>query len=145
MTNNTNTIKAGYRLTVISWENDGDHYNTVTKDGLDGIETGYLVKLLSMLKKGHYSGGFGNLYDPDDEQLLKFGQAIEELGSNLTEWLTFNEGYETLEDLAYAFTEVICDYTGSSENYHTRMVESIKVEFIPEDITLLNVTEQFIK
>lgn len=27
-------IKAGYRLTVTSWENDADNYRTVSVDGL---------------------------------------------------------------------------------------------------------------
>lgn len=30
----TSKIKAGYHITSVSWENDGDHYRTVVVEGL---------------------------------------------------------------------------------------------------------------
>ena len=137
------TIKAGYRLTVVSWENDGDHYNTVIKDGLEEVEVGHLVKLLSMLKKAYHDGGHGNLYEPDDVELERFAKAIEALGSEVTDFLTYGQGYKETSDLTYDFMEMIYDYTGSSEGYYTRMVEFIGVEFVSEEITFLDVSASF--
>ena len=139
------TIKAGYRITVVSWENDADNYNTLSVDGLqDEKEVQILVKLISLLKKAHHDGGHGNLYEPDEHQLENLADAIIALGEDVVSYVC--EGFLDKEkgELGYQFSEIIGDYTGYSECYHTRMVESIVVEYIPEDVTFEDVTAQFV-
>ncbi len=66
-------IKAGYRLTVTSWENDGDNYNTKSQDGLTKEESVFLVELITLFKSRHNRHGlsrtFGNMYDPSDKEI----------------------------------------------------------------------------
>ena len=42
-------IKKGYQLVVDSWENDGDHSQQISKDGLSREDTEFLVKLLEFI------------------------------------------------------------------------------------------------
>ena len=42
-------IPAGYQLSVVSWENDGDHYNTEVMNGLSEEEVKFLVEICLFL------------------------------------------------------------------------------------------------
>ena len=70
-------IKAGYRITVTSWENDADYYNTNTVDGLDEQETKFHVDLLKLIAGSNCNDStvFGNMYDPRDSKLEEFEKA----------------------------------------------------------------------
>ena len=60
-----NEIKAGYRITVDSWENDGDHNNTKSREGLTKEETAFDIDLLRAYEK-HYGNechGWGGEVD----------------------------------------------------------------------------------
>ena len=49
-------IKKGFRLTVESWENDGDHTRTISKDGLTKQEVEDILTILKFYKKGFWEG-----------------------------------------------------------------------------------------
>lgn len=137
------TIKAGYRLTVTSWENDADNYRTITKDGLEESEVRFIIILLSLIKSSHHDGGCGNLFEPDKKDLEKLTEAILDLGVVVVAKLT--EGFLSKEqdELPYQYHEIVNEYTGWSANYFTRVVESIKVEYVPQEIIITNVSAQF--
>ena len=139
------TIKAGYRITVDSYENDGDSSNTNSIDGLSELEAKFHVELLSLYTS---EGGFGNVYDFDDSEFPteddynKARLAIvskPEYQQFISDWYIKNPEY-----FADAGSDIISDYTGDSE-WATRQVESILVEYVPEEITLEDVTSQFLK
>lgn len=138
------TIKAGYRLTVTSWENDADNYNTIIKDGLEESYVRYIITLLSLVRQSSHDGGFGNLYEPDNIELDELSKAILDLGDDVVAKITEDFLSKDPAELAYQYGEVIGDYTGyGEENRFTRVVESIIVEYVPQEITIEDVSAQF--
>ena len=140
----TSKIKAGYRITSVSWENDGDHYHTVIKEGLKE-EDAKLIGTLGKLMQSRKSG-LENNYEASDKDLKK-GHAF---------YLPTFEQYEHLfskHDMAlyrqdcYAIMEYITEnITGySSEEYALRVLESMKIEYFPEDVVIEDVTKKFFK
>lgn len=123
-------IKKGYRVTVVSWENDADNYNTKSCDGLSKKGAQFDVDMLALLQGGR---GFGNMYQPKDSELKKFKEAIAEVAQKHDE-VSFD--IDAAMDLYY-------DYCGGSE-FYTRFVEKITVEFIPEEIHIQDVTKEFV-
>lgn len=126
------TIKAGYRMTVTSWENDADHYNTITKDGLTENDVKLYVDVLRLA-----ADGFGNMYEPSDKEMEKFGEAV---------WLVFDKNghkYEQPDGCIDEGAEIIGEFCGYSEHYFTRVVEKIIVEYVPQEIVIEDVTKKF--
>lgn len=132
------TIKPGYRITVTSWENDADNYNTKTLDGLTEHEAGYHVDLLKLIAGSHCNDKtvFGNMYEPRDSEVEAFEKAVTEV---LEKHKKLEAGYDPL-DIAI---DMLYVYTGGSEGYLTRVVESIVVEFVPHEIIIEDVSKQF--
>lgn len=144
------TIKAGYRLTVTSWENDGDHYNTKVSEGWTKDEVAFLVPFIKTT-----CDLLGNEYEPEDSVIEKATSKILKVVDDhpsvhesdklkcyftpATEDEKSSEYYSPLEGVS----ELIYDFVGSSECSWTRVCESIKVEYIPQDIMIRDVTAQF--
>lgn len=137
-------IKAGYRITSVSWENDADNYRTIVKEGIKEEEA-HLIGDLGKLMKTRKSG-LENCYDPSDEDL--------EIGHKF--YLPTFEKYAGLfskHDMnifrtdAYGIMEYIVDnITGSSnEDYALRVLESMKIEYFPEEVVIEDVTKKFVK
>jgi hypothetical protein len=131
-------IKAGYRITVTSWENDADNYNTKTLGGLNEHEAGYHVDLLKLIAGSHCSDEtvFGNMYEPEDSEVEAFEKAV-------TEVLEKHKKLEVEYDPLDIAIDMLYKYTGGSEDYLTRVVESIVVEFVPHEIIIEDVSKQF--
>ena len=113
-------IEKGYTLTVTSWENDGDNYNTesMTVETLE--EARRIYRVCNELFKSDDEGGVGNSMSGESEEV------IEEYIENNPE-LKLTEG--EIRDLSY-------DLMGSSEYYDYRVCESVSVTYSPEDIYL---------
>lgn len=135
-------IKAGYRITSVSWENDGDNYRTVIKEGLKEEETKLIGEIGKLMKSR--KSGLENSYEPDDKELNK-GHAF---------YLPVFEKYEHLfskHDMsiyradAYGIMSYIVDnITGySAEGYALRVLESMKIEYFPEDVVIEDVTKKY--
>lgn len=126
-------IKAGYRITVVSWENDGDNYRTKTVDGLDEATARYHVDLLKLLSNNK----FGNMYDPSTEEIDEFRAEI----------IKVMEAHNQIsEEAKYSFDHALEDvgeYTGYGEDFYTRVVERIAVEYVPQEIELEDVSSKF--
>jgi len=133
-------IKAGYRLTVSSWENDADSYNTRTIDGLDDNKVRFHVDLLKLIAGSRHNGPtFGNMYDPSDKELEAFEKAVIKV---LEKHPASNEGFTAAAEALDIANDIIGDYTGYSE-FYTRVVESIVVEYVPQEITIEDVSTKF--
>jgi hypothetical protein len=133
------TIPAGYRLTVVSWENDGDNYNTKVGHGLDHEETEFYIELIELCR-----GDYGNMYDPSKQDLEEFGYKILEIIKKFPKQVE-GESFETPQDALDLFNEVVYELMGASEDYYTRVLEKWIVEYIPEPINIEDVTDSFRK
>ena len=136
------TIKSGYRITVVSWENDADNYRTITRDGLLKEEAQRDVEFLKLIA-GSYNRHdtdnkvFGNLYEPRPPAIEAFTDAVRQLMAKYD--IEVNEEWP----LDY-FLEEVCEYTGWSEGYTTRVVDQITVEYVPTEIVIEDVTKEFV-
>jgi hypothetical protein len=134
-------IQAGYRVTVTTWENDGDNYNTKTVEGLTESEAEFIVKLCKI----HYSKnayktvkGFGNMYDPNDTEIEKYHAALQKmLDEHTGDTPEYCDDPEGMQEYGYKL-----GLTGGE--FYTRVCENIKVEFIPEQIEIDDVTAKFV-
>jgi hypothetical protein len=146
----SNSIKAGYRIAVTSWENDADNYRTIIKDGYTFEQMQVICELLSHM--GSRSNvpksakQFGNMYEPrsgDVESLTEFWREFLAKHAVVAKALEFTpEDDIDDDDLFYQFGEIVGEFTGSGE-FFTRVAESFTVEYVPQDITFEDVTDQF--
>lgn len=145
-------IPAGYRLTITSWENDADHYKTKVLEGVTKEEAAFLVEFCQLYSSQNepYSYGIGNMYEPSDEEVEQVRSSQFEVVSRHIETIkhsarfreqfideneqTYEEGFDIAYDLGL-----------SGGAFFTRVCASVKVEYVPHDIIIEDVTEQFVK
>lgn len=140
--NNNTIIPAGYRLSVVSWENDGDAYQTRVFEGLTRERAEFLIEVAELTSRGK----FGNLYEPSDTKLKKLGEAALALFKRFPGQSNFEpQGDEAadLEEARDCFGDLHFTLCGSSEHFYTRVLESWKIEYVPHEIVLENVSNQF--
>lgn len=146
----TTTIPAGYRITTTTWENDADNYNTEILEGQTKEQVQFYVALAKLFGSSSNSEhDIGNLYEPVEAELAKVAEVSRELFAKFPAVLQeFAElKLEDLDDLNTACNTLFemasnIGAAGSSE-FYTRVVSSQKIEFIPQDIILQDVTEVF--
>lgn len=131
-----NLIRAGYRVSVTSYENDADNFNTEVIDGLSESQAQFVVKLCKL----HKSGEYGNMYEPTEREVDEYEKAVTELFKEAhdipLDWeiTDFDSMQEAISALG------LC----SIGDYYTRVCDSIMVEYFPEYIYVQNVTDQFV-
>ena len=131
-----NLIRAGYRVSVTSYDGDGDNLNTEVIDGLSEEEAQFVVKL----SKLHKSGKYGNMIAPTIKEEAKYEKAVTKMFKGArdisSDWeiTDFNSMQEAI------FTLGLC----SVGDYYTRVCDSITVEYFSEDVYIDNVTDQFV-
>ncbi len=143
------TIPQGYRFTTHSWENDADARQTLIKEGLSKRETELLARLASIIK--NRGTGLANTYDPTEEEqeraykvlLPIFEEYIDLFDTGIKE-LTNIEWFR--KDGGYMLNYIQAKLTGEpySPDFGIRVIESFKIEYIPMDIVLEDVTNQFV-
>lgn len=133
-------IPVGYRISVTTWENDGDNYRTETIEGVDKKHVPFIVAVCRLLKSGcNNQDCYGNMYQPRDSEVEAFHEALEGLIQKYPdrpEGCDDSEG--TYECLLYEL-----GFSGS-EGFYTRVFERIKIEYVPDKIVLQDVTDQFV-
>jgi hypothetical protein len=135
-------IKAGYRLTVKSWENDDDHKNTIQKDGLSLEDTQFIVKIISL-----YKGNLGNIYEPSNKELKEEKLALRTIVDkypNAKEMLGLIDDEDMKNDDAIVdciHESILHEYMGSGE-FYTRKCEGYTVEHVPFEVNIEDVTPQ---
>ena len=142
-------IKAGYRISIKSWENDADNPQVIVIDGLTEDRVKYIIELIKMFKShNNPNSGFGNLYDGYGSKRYKLARhAIMDVMKKHDAVLTAEErDYVNGDEEDFEACEIMCDYLGvSSDNFTFRVFDSFTVEFIPYEIDLEDVTSQFEK
>lgn len=137
------TISAGYRLTVSSWENDGDNYNTKVLDGLSREECAFYVDLCKLLQGSTTSDRLANLYEPSDAELKMLGAALQGVARNHSTEITQLENIDDIELVSDQLMDVLYDLGLTGAEFHTRVCSKWMVEHLPVDVTLTEVTEEF--
>lgn len=133
-------IKAGYRITVTSWENDLDHYQVVSLDGLSRESVAVLVsmcKLFMHCRDVSYDKRVYNLYEPEDEDVARVQTAITDVLRS--HGVLGTEGYMDETDAE----ELLMDLGLMGSEFFTRVCESFVVEHVPSEIILSDVTSEF--
>ena len=140
-------IPVGYRLSVVSWENDGDHYNTEVMEGLSEEEVKFLVEICKLhysQYRDHNVRTFGNMYEPNDKEIEEYYEALDNIRKkypNVKDKYD-NEEHE-LEDGEHVREAFCYDLGFTKGEFFTRVCESFKVEYVPVEIILEDVTEKF--
>lgn len=143
-------IPAGYRLTVKTWENDMDNCQTVVLEGLTKEQVAFYVDFAKgFLHSTNYKDRICNLYEPDDHKRRQVANFSRQLFARHPYMLA--EGFELkVEDLQDEDAACDClvemgDSLGitCSGDYYTRVVDNIKVEHVPVEVVLHDVTDQF--
>lgn len=140
-------IPTGYRITIESSENDADNYKTKVMEGLRKESVEFLVDFANLFYN------HGNMCDPEENELESFHKDCE-----IVVGLHINENFENkllqyfyddienkfYEDQYDSVMELAYDLGLSGGKFYTRVVESIKVEYIHTEIVLQDVTEEFV-
>lgn len=144
-------IPAGYRLSVTSWENDGDAYHIEIIEGLTKERVDYALELCNLFQSRSYNTDcFGNMYQPNMKERLAAEDAIRAVLEKHRAVLTTYE----LEQLAIEsdlinqyggpeFNQIVGEFLSSSEDYLYRAYHDAKVEFVPSAIIMEDVTGEF--
>jgi hypothetical protein len=149
-------IPAGYRVTIESWENDADNYKTKVVEGLNESSVKFIIDFVKLFySKNNYHGpkGFGNIYDPSDKELKELAEAYnlvinkhinKDTENNVRQYFWdddadgfYEDHHDGVFDLAYDL-----GLSGGCD-FFTRVLDSFKVEHVPVEIILQDVTEEF--
>ena len=149
-------IPAGYRVSITSWENDADNYKTEFMEGLQKSSVEFLIdfaKLFYSRHNYHDLEGHGNMYDPSANELKSFREACVEVinnhinkdtESNLLQYFWDEDNGGLYEDQHDGIMELAYELGLTGGDFFTRVFESAKVEYIPTEIVLQDVTEEFV-
>lgn len=144
-------IKKGYRVSIKTWENDADNYRTEIIEGLSKEAAQFLVDFSKFFysKNSRKDGNFGNMYEPSDEE---FDELVEHVGPLII------RNFDILKEFGYSYLDknnpeewvldIISELLyltqgGSSQEFWSRVTDSIKVEYIPVDVELSDVSKEF--
>jgi hypothetical protein len=122
----TIVVNQGYTVTCVSWENDGDNYNTNSMVVQDIEEARALRDLCNMSSTGkNHRGGLGNCQELEDfkPKIVDFMKSNPVLGT-----------YKSDEKSFDLFGELNYELLGSSEWYGSRVCESVEITYSPEDV-----------
>lgn len=140
-------IPAGYRVSVASWENDGDAKRTITKEGLSREMAKFFVEAAAVF------GSYGNQYSPSDAQLKVVHRKMREV--IFANWEAFSQMWDDLtkeemdtgDDLDSAIWDVTAELhyelLGGGD-FRFRQMETIKVEHLPVEVRMKDVTGEFV-
>ena len=79
---------------------------------------------------------FGNLYEPRDSEVAAFEKAV-------TKVLDKHGKLEYDCEPSDIALDILYDYTGASDYFMTRVVQSIVVEYVPQEIIIEDVSKKF--
>jgi hypothetical protein len=143
MAKTTTIIPAGYRLTVVTWENDADNYKTVTLEGLSESRVKFLVDLAKLFKsRNRVAGCIGNYYESSDANRSEVQSALAKVVAKHPGEFT-GELVDDLDDLNDDMFELMYELGLMGGDFYTRVMESFKVEHTPVEVVLSDVTENF--
>jgi hypothetical protein len=140
---------AGYAITVTSWENDADHYNTKTMV-VSSIEDAQVLYTLAKLLGSQNKKSFGNMYEPNEYELQQFALAVAAI-PGIKEYIhnTVPELEANIEDPEYGgcYMDVVMDTLYelglTRGDFYTRVAETVVVHYYAEPVYAEDVTNTF--
>lgn len=145
----TFSVKKGYRLSITTWENDGDDYSVQVNEGLDKPTVQFLIQVAQLFKSCNDDddSGFGNEEQkrdwvaPSIMKLLMGATLPEDVSEEWIDAVLFDDAfYVTL------YNKILGHPVGYEYQF-CRVFESFKVEYISEDVKVTipvkDVTEEF--
>ena len=155
------TVPKGFIVEVVSWENDGDNYETIQKFEASSGFFEVVQSLAPLFKsQSNNKGCFGNTMDGEVDMLSLAEAAFIELGPMEAPVVSKVLGYDLLsldfesEQIPDEEFEIAGDavakfvrenMTGYSEWYEFRVIDQVKVYYLPEDIIIPQVEEIYNK
>lgn len=142
------TIKAGYRFTVKTWENDGDYDNTEIVDGKTYDEACFIVDFLKPFMHSRWEGNqyIGNVYNANEYELDDIYRVMQEIVDRhpkVAEYMADKVVGGIFDaEAAWQMYGWPLGLLGQQDQW-SRHVDNVIVEFIPEDIELKDVTKEF--
>jgi hypothetical protein len=132
---------AGYLIRVTSWENDGDAYNTAEVN-VSSKDVAYALTQLALLfKSTNTSDGIGNMYEPSEDG---YNLVVETLYAFHKKYGNILEvSVEDEEDITDAYIGIASDLGLVGSEFYTRVCEQVSVYYLPQDVIVQEVTEQF--
>lgn len=132
-------IPAGYRVSVTTWENNANNYQTKVVEGLSPKEVDFVVDLCMLHQDANNSSNcFGNIYSIGAKKKDNHYKALQELiNQHQNSKLPWGNSLEDVMDFLY-------DIGLTGGDFYTRVFETIKVEEVPTEIHLQDVTSMFI-
>ena len=131
-------LKKGYTLEVVTWENDGDNYETnfqTFESKEEALKVSYILKNV-FVSINNGQGGVGNSSERDVEEVECIIEEFHEKLDIFTE-----DELSTIRSITwskYPMTHVIRDkyreLLGYTEWYLFRVFESARILYTPEDI-----------
>ena len=129
-------IKPGILMVVESWENDGDHRNTIILDGLSQDQAKLYKAVCESCVSGSYDDDkFGNMLD-DKRMNDKQRERLHALVNMFPD--EFNG--ECDDDNFNILADIAGDLMGYSEWYWFRVCESVKIFNVEEQIVFTSVS-----
>jgi hypothetical protein len=131
-------IPKGYRITIESYENDMDFGDTTVVEGISEEEVKQVVSLCTVMQTEEYA----NLYYPRDRQKVKLFNILNTIFDYISDCVVTIDNLDEYED---DFCNILSEYgfIGKAEDQFTRYCQSYKIEYLPEDIFIEDVTEKF--
>lgn len=158
-------MKEGYLLHVITWENDGDHYQTCSLDGLSKEDVEFYVAILSRFGSRHgarrFAPGFGNTEIQAEDLLAVVKKALDDhpgISPDIKQkyYHEFDIEAENAEDFdeaaianrAEEIFEALSEVLGTTVEYEDynrfiRVVEAIEVQYV--EYAMRDMTNKFVK
>jgi hypothetical protein len=151
-------LKAGYRLTIESWENDMNSPFTRVEEGCTKEQLEFLVNICRLFR---FQSKFSNLETIDEKTTHELGEIIAELIDEfkphsfeivnkfrITEDLVANslesKNYRMILEIFLGKMSRYYFGLGDSHYPHlTRVCERIKVEYIPVTIRILDISREY--
>ena len=125
-------INKGYTITVVSWENDADNYNTNSKTVATKQEAKVYYDMMQLCKsKNNQPTGVIKLGNS-----IEFNCKQEELIIDFMRNNNLCQPDDNDDDLIEWFMDLARDLVGSSEFYKCRVMESCYVTYSDTDIYL---------
>lgn len=131
-------IPKGYRITIESYENDCDFGDTNIVEGLSEEELKQAVTLCTVMQTKEH----GNLYYPSVFQKIKLFNVLNIIFDYVEDCTVTIDNLDKYED---DFYNLLAEYgfIGKAEDQFTRYCQSYKIEYLPDDIFIEDVTAQF--
>ncbi len=131
-------IPKGFQITVSSWENDADNYKKAVKNGLGLEELKFFYELASLFKD---NSKISNLYDPDDEKLELLNSTLIKFSKKYPDFIKQFDSTDD-ETIIDAVMDHMHELELTGEDFTTRVTSKIEVEYIPENVYTVDLTDK---